>query len=248
MREPSRFHGNDMSLICICSFVVGFHVTPFYENRNYHILKTCALIMTTITNATELRNKVNLEKEMAVKYGVQQNLLIALKNLNNNPPYTDFDIGLPPYNHQSDLWSYELEKSVLYELAKEMEMDFIDNHEIEDHVFKRMYEPETVIKILGETIFLLHQSGFGITFDYMFGVSIQDLLQKEEFNDLAWEEELQRLFDSPTLENFFEDFFRLFADITKSVDRIISEPRHFERAPDISSLGFIPNIGLTIRF
>ena len=206
--------------------------------------------MTTITNAHELRNKINLEKERAIQYGVQQNFLIALKNLNNNPPYTDFDIGLPPFHHQSDLWRSDLEKSVLYELATEMEMDFIDNNEIEDHVFKRMYEPITVIKILGETIFRLHQSGFQITFDYMFGISINDLLKSDEKIRLSWEAELQRLFASPNLEDFFKDFFRLFDDITKKVEGIdiISNHRDFERAPDISGLGFIPNIGLTVLF
>lgn len=206
--------------------------------------------MTTITNAHELRNKVDLEKELAIKYGVQQNFLIALKNLNNNPPDTDFDIGLPPFNHQSNLWRYDLEKSVLYDLATEMGMDFIDNNEIADHVFKRMYEPETVIKILGETIFLLHQSGFQITFHYMFGISIYDLLENDEEIRFSWEQDLQGLFASPNLEDFFQDFFRLFNGITKKVEGIdlISNQKDFERAPDISGLGFTPNIGLTILF
>ena len=131
-----------------------------------------------------------------------------------------------------------------------MGMDFIDNNEIADHVFKRMYEPETVIKILGETIFLLHQSGFQITFHYMFGISIYDLLENDEEIRFSWEQDLQGLFASPNLEDFFQDFFRLFDGITKKVEGIdlISNQRDFERAPDISGLGFTPNIGLTILF
>jgi len=199
--------------------------------------------MTTITNAEELRNKVILEKEMAKKYGVQQNLLIALKNLNNNPPYTEFDIGLPPYNHQSHLWDYGLEKSVLYDLAKHLEMDFIDNNEIKDYVFQRMYEPIITLEILGETIFLLKERGFGIKFHYFLGISNPSL-------------NMDSIFTSGIPKDEFLDHF-----VKSSVDFIdahqeeltpklveTSADRPYDRAPNIENIGFIPNIGLSISF
>ena len=207
--------------------------------------------MSTITNASDLRRKIDLEKELAKNYAVQQNYLIALKNLNQNPPQTRFDIGLPPYNHQSHLWDVGLEKSVLYDIAMDIGIHFIENNEIEDHVFTKMYEPDIILQILGETIFLLIESGFQIQFNHMFGIPVEDL-----FNDVQmkmhWEASLLRLFASPTLDNFLEDFHIFFEEImSKSSDVEFSNSDNrkiieYDRAPDF--IDIIPNIGLKISF
>jgi len=230
-----------MSVICISPLDLINCVTLFDANGNDDILKTHAEYMTTITNAEELRNKVNRDKEIAKKYGVQQNLLIALKNLNDNPPSTEFDIGLPPYNHQSHLWDYGLEKSVLYDLAKHLEMDFIDNNEIKDYVFQRMYEPKITLEILGETIFLLKEKGFRIKFDSFLGCTIPNL-------DSLLTSEIPKV---QFLDHFVNTSLGVIAANQKELTPILvdaSQNRSYDRAPNVESIGFVPNIGLSISF
>ena len=129
-------------------------------------------LMAAVNDAKSLRKKEDELNDLAVAYGVQQNLLIALKNLNQNPPYCSFDIGLPPYNHQSHLWDTDCEEMVLHSLAEELGMGIIANDSIELHVFHRMYSRENTLQILNKTISELIGRGFEVDFHSLFGFKI----------------------------------------------------------------------------
>ena len=134
-------------------------------------------LMATVNDAKSLRKKEDELNDLAVAYGVQQNLLIALKNLNQNPPYCSFDIGLPPYNHQSHLWDTDCEEMVLHSLAEELGMGIIANDSIELHVFHRMYSRENTLQILNKTISELIGRGFEVDFHSLFGFKIDSVFE-----------------------------------------------------------------------
>ena len=133
--------------------------------------------MATVNDAKSLRKKEDELNDLAVAYGVQQNLLIALKNLNQNPPYCSFDIGLPPFNHQSHLWDTDCKEMVLHSLAKELGMEKIANDSIELHVFHRMYSRENTLQILDKTISELIGRGFEVDFHSLFGFKIDSVFE-----------------------------------------------------------------------
>jgi len=134
-------------------------------------------LMAAVNDAKSLRKKEDELNDLAVAYGVQQNLLIALKNLNQNPPYCSFDIGLPPYNHQSHLWDTDCEEMVLHSLAKELGMEIIANDSIEIHVFHRMYSHDNTLQILNKTISELIGRGFEVDFHSLFGFKIDSVFE-----------------------------------------------------------------------
>ena len=141
-------------------------------NRNIAII-----IMAAVNDAKSLRKKEDHLNDLAVAYGVQQNLLIALRNLNQNPPECTFDIGLPPYNHQSHLWNTDCEEMVLHSLATELGMELIANDSIELHVFHRMYSRRNILQILNQTIGELIGRGFEVHFDSLFGFNIDSVFE-----------------------------------------------------------------------
>jgi len=133
--------------------------------------------MAAVNDAKSLRKKEDELNDLAVAYGVQQNLLIALKNLNENPPNCFFDIGLPPYNHQSHLWDTDCKEMVLHSLAKELGMEIIENDSIEFHVFHRMYSHRNILQILNQTIGELIGRGFEVDFHSLFGFKIDSVFE-----------------------------------------------------------------------
>lgn len=133
--------------------------------------------MAVVNDAKSLRKKEDELNDLAVAYGVQQNLLIALNNLNQNPPYCSFDIGLPPYNHQSHLWDRDCEEMDMHSLAAELGMEIIANDSIELHVFHRMYSYGNILQILNQTIGELIGRGFGIHFYSLFGFNIDSVFE-----------------------------------------------------------------------
>ena len=134
-------------------------------------------LMAAVNDAKSLRKKEDELNDLAVAYGVQQNLLIALKNLNQNPPYCSFDIGLPPYNHQSHLWDTDCKEMVLHSLAKELGMEIIANDSIEIHVFHRMYSHDNTLQILNKTISELIGRGFEVDFHSLFGFNLDSVFE-----------------------------------------------------------------------
>ena len=134
-------------------------------------------LMAAVNDAKSLRKKEDELNNLAVAYGVQQNLLIALKNLNQNPPYCSFDIGLPPYNHQSQLWDRDCEEKDMHSLAAELGMEIIANNSIELHVFHRMYSYGNILQILNQTIGELIGRGFGIHFYSLFGFNLDSVFE-----------------------------------------------------------------------
>jgi hypothetical protein len=134
-------------------------------------------LMAAVNDAKSLRKKEDELNDLAVAYGVQQNLLIALKNLNENPPNCFFDIGLPPYNHQSHLWDTDCKEMVLHSLAKELGMEIIANDSIEIHVFHRMYSHDNTLQILNKTISELIGRGFEVGFHSLFGFNLDSVFE-----------------------------------------------------------------------
>ena len=214
--------------------------------------------MTAINNADELRAKIHTERLLACDYGVQQNLLISLKNLNNNPPYFDFDIGLPPHNHQSHLWDYDLQKSVLYDLSKQLGMNYIENNEIINHIFDRMYESEIAIEILARTIFELLKRGFSIEITHFLGINFWRTREGDELLDLKnLKAEMEHLLVSCRQTDMHDgEFLMHFSGLAH---KIISTFQHelvdyleekidydYGRGVHVKDIGFIPNIGLSI--
>jgi len=210
--------------------------------------------MAAVNDAISLRKKEDELNDLAVAYGVQQNLLIALNNLNENPPLCSFDIGLPPFNHQSHLWDTDHKDSVLHSLATELGMEIIANDSIELHVFHRMYSPLNALQILNQTISELIGRGFGINFYSLFGFKL--VLENGE-EEKPLENSIQMYIQEATLgnqERNHEHQKRNLVNIEmllESVTMICSEQeipdfRSYERAPE--DLLFIPNIGLNITF
>ena len=204
--------------------------------------------MATVNDAKSLRKKENELNDLAVAYGVQQNLLIALNNLNLNPPCCSFDIGLPPYHHQSHLWKVDYDEE-LRNLAEELGIEIIANSSIERHVFHRMYSLENTLQILSKTISELTGRGFGIMFHNFFGFNLTT--PDQQADDIEMLLESLKTIDSRestqeiVLHNL-QSLFNLVNDIgSGEIKDSFIETSIDSRIPDIR---FIPNIGLTITF
>ena len=203
--------------------------------------------MTAVNDATSLRKKEDELNDLAVAYGVQQNLLIALRNLNANPPYCFFDIGLPPYNHQSDLWEVDRDEE-LRDLAEELGMGHIANSSIELHVFRRMYSRENTLQILSKTISELTGRGFGISFHSSFGFNLRTPDQQPD--EVEMKLEYLKTIDPQTpqegVHHNLQSLFDIVNDIgSDEINRSFMIVGEDSRTPGIQ---FIPNIGLTITF
>ena len=203
--------------------------------------------MTAVNDATSLRKKEDELNDLAVAYGVQQNLLIALRNLNANPPYCFFDIGLPPYNHQSHLWEVDCDEELRY-LAEELGMGHIANSSIELHVFRRMYSRENTLQILSKTISELTGRGFGISFHNSFGFNLTTPDQQPD--DVEMKLENLKTIDPQTPQELvhhnLQSLFNFVNDIGfDEINQSFMKVGEDSRTPDIQ---FIPNIGLTITF
>jgi len=218
--------------------------------------------MAAVNDAKSLRKKEDELNDLAVAYGVQQNLLIALKNLNENPPLDSFDIGLPPFNHQSHLWNTDEKDNGLHLLATELGMELIANDSIELHVFHRMYNHLNALQILNQTIGELIGRGFGIHFHSLFGFkhTLEDgnmELQKSielyireatvESQEISLDNQERSINHQERNIDNLDNLEMLLGSVTMICsEKEIPNFSSYERAP--VDLSFIPNMGLTITF
>jgi len=170
--------------------------------------------------------------DLAIEYGFQRNLLICLRNLTCYPtPITNFDIGLPPMSHASDLFLTDCQEEGLDEIiviAKELDIDFISGADIECHVFTRMYKPENCLQIFLKTLNYLIDLGYKIRLDIAFGAALIYLRRFQEGSEEMPDEERIPLLD---------------AHLVSQLSNISHETDNLE-----NMLSEIQNLGLTGNF